>query len=166
MSSCYFAPVQKSEIIYIYNAYDLKCTRENDKTQTEWENSEDSGQKYARRFTENARNVQTSTARRAGWLLSLFRFCFLPSFHPSSHNLTAAKHECGSEKIYARCVHASALCTSEPKYEHESRSCHPPGLCSYLCALLPSEPHGAPCEFLMLLVTLILKRTGSKRRVH
>lgn len=118
--------------------------------------------KHARRFNDNVLHARTSTTW-GGWCPC---FCFLSLFRPSSHNLTAAKHECGSEKIYARCVHPSALCTSESKCEHESCSCHPPGLCSYLCALLPSEWHGAPCEFLMLFVTLISKRTWAICRMQ
>lgn len=103
-------------------------------------------------FNANALNANTATVWTAGSLISLLLFCFLSFFRPSSHNLTAAKHECSSEKIYAHCVHPSALCTSESKYQHESCSCHPPGLCSYLCALLPLKWHGAPREFLMVLL--------------
>lgn len=97
-------------------------------------------------------NANTATVWTAGSLVSLLLFCFLSFFRPSSHNLTAAKHDCSSEKMYARCVHPSALCTSESKYQHESCSCHPPGLCSYLCAWLPLKWHGAPREFLMALL--------------
>lgn len=103
-------------------------------------------------FNANAQNANTSTAWTARSLMFPLLFCFLSFFRPNSHNWTAAKHEHSSEEIYARCVHPSAPCTSESKYEHESCSCHPPGLCSYLRAWLPLKGHRAPCEFLMVLL--------------
>lgn len=95
-------------------------------------------------------DIDTVNRRRS--LIPLTLLCFPSFFHPSSPNLTAAKHESGSEKIYAHCVHPSSLCTSESKHGHESRSCHPPGLGSYLRALLPLKWHRAPREFIMVLL--------------